>query len=133
MPGAPAARQNDPVTGTDIHILLVPSPGGPVPTPTPLPFAGKLMSALSTDVFINGMPAATVDSIAQNVPPHIAPPPATFSKPPTNMGAVLAGSTSVLVNGKGLARVGDQVKTCNDPADAPTSTITAGASDVFAG
>ena len=41
----PAARQNDPVVGTDTHILLVPSPGGPVPTPTPLPFNGKLLSA----------------------------------------------------------------------------------------
>ena len=129
----PAARQNDPVTGTDIHILMVPSPGGPVPTPTPLPFVGKLMSGLSTDVYINGLPAATVNSVAQNVPPHLAPPPATFQKPPTNTGTVLVGSTTVLVNGKGLARVGDQVKTCNDPVDAPTSAITAGSSDVFVG
>jgi uncharacterized Zn-binding protein involved in type VI secretion len=133
MPGAPAARQNDPVVGTDTHILLVPSPGGPVPTPTPLPFQGKLLSGLSTDVFIDGLPAATVDSVAQNLPPHIAPPPATFQKPPANQGTVLAGSTTVLVNGKGLARVGDQVKTCNDPVDAPTSQIAAGSGDVFAG
>lgn len=133
MPGAPAARQNDPVTGTDTHILLVPSPGGPVPTPTPLPFAGKLVSGVSRDVFINGLPAATVDSVAQNTPPHLAPPPATFQKPPTDAGTVIAGSRTVLVNGKGLARVGDQVKTCNDPADAPTSAITAGSGDVFAG
>jgi uncharacterized Zn-binding protein involved in type VI secretion len=67
----PAARQNDPVTGTDTHILMVPSPGGPVPTPTPL------------------------------------------------------------VNGKPLARVGDQVATCHDPADLPTGTITAGSADVL--
>jgi uncharacterized Zn-binding protein involved in type VI secretion len=133
MPAAPAARQNDPVTGTDIHILLVPSPGGPVPTPTPLPFTGKLVSALSADVFINGLPAATVDSVARNVPPHLAPPPATFQKPPADTGTVLAGSATVLVNGKGLARVGDQVRTCNDPADAPTSAITAGSGDVLAG
>ena len=123
MPAAPAARQNDPVTGTDIHILMVPSPGGPVPTPTPLPFAGTLVSGLSSDVLINGLPAATVDSVARNAPPHLAPPPATFQKPPTDSGTVLAGSTTVLVNGKGLARVGDQVQTCNDPADAPTSAI----------
>lgn len=133
MPAAPAARQNDPVTGTDIHILLVPSPAGPVPTPTPLPFAGTLVSGLSADVFINGLPAATVDSVARNAPPHLAPPPATFQKPPTDSGTVLAGSTTVLVNGKGLARAGDQVRTCNDPADAPTSAISAGSADVLAG
>jgi len=60
----PAARQNDPVMGTDTHILMVPSPGGPVPTPTPLPYSGKLLSALSTDVCINGLPAVTKDSVS---------------------------------------------------------------------
>jgi uncharacterized Zn-binding protein involved in type VI secretion len=129
----PAARQNDPVTGTDVHILLVPSPGGPVPTPTPLPFLGLLMTGLSTDVLINGLPAATQGSVAQNQPPHIAPPPATFSKPPTNQGLVIIGSPTVLVNGKPLARMGDQVATCNDPVDMPTSTITAGSPDVLVG
>ena len=129
----PAARQNDPVTGTDVHILLVPSPGGPVPTPTPLPFAGQLMTGLSTDVLINGRPAAVQGSVAQNMPPHICPPPASFSKPPTNQGRVLIGSPTVLVNGKPLARLGDQVATCNDPADLPSSAITGGSADVLVG
>jgi uncharacterized Zn-binding protein involved in type VI secretion len=129
----PAARQNDPVTGTDVHILLVPSPGGPVPTPTPLPFAGQLMTGLSTDVLINGRPAAVQGSVAQNMPPHLCPPPASFSKPPTNQGRVLIGSPTVLVNGKPLARLGDQVATCNDPADLPSSTITGGSPDVLVG
>jgi uncharacterized Zn-binding protein involved in type VI secretion len=127
----PAARQGDPVTGADTHIVLVPSPGGPVPTPTPLPFAGKLMSGLSKDVFVNKLPAATKDSVAQNVPPHIPPPGTTFQKPPTNSGRVVTGSPTVLVNGKPMARVGDPVMTCNDPADAPTSTISAGSTDVL--
>ena len=129
----PAARQNDPVVGTDTHILMVPSPGGPVPTPTPLPYSGQLMSALSTDVYINGLPAATKDSVSQMIPPHIAPPPTTFQKPPSNQGTVFMASTTVLVNGKGLARVGDQVKTCNDPADLPVSAIAAGSPDVIVG
>jgi uncharacterized Zn-binding protein involved in type VI secretion len=129
----PAARQNDPVTGTDIHILLVPSPGGPVPTPTPLPFTGQLMTGLSADVLINGRPAAVQGSVAQNMPPHLCPPPATFSKPPTNQGRVLIGSPMVLVNGKPLARLGDQVATCNDPVDAPTCVISAGSPDVLVG
>ena len=129
----PAARQNDPVTGSDVHILLVPSPGGPVPTPTPLPFTGQLMTSLSTDVLINGRPAAVQGSVAQNMPPHLAPPPATFSKPPTNQGTVVTGSPTVLVNGKPLARLGDPVLTCNDPVDAPVGTISAGSPDVLVG
>ncbi len=129
----PAARQNDQVSGTDVHILLVPSPGGPVPTPTPLPFTGLLVSGLSTDVLINGLPAAVQGSVAQNSPPHLAPPPATFSKPPTNQGQVVLGSATVLVNGKPLARLGDTVLTCNDPVDMPVATITGGSPDVLAG
>jgi uncharacterized Zn-binding protein involved in type VI secretion len=122
----PAARQNDPVMGTDTHILLPPSSP---PTPTPLPFSGQLMLKLSTDVLINGRPAATQGSVAQNMPPHI--PPFPFSKPPTNQGTVVIGSPAVLVNGKPLARMGDQVATCNDPVDLPVSTITAGSPDVL--
>jgi uncharacterized Zn-binding protein involved in type VI secretion len=124
----PAARQNDPVMGTDIHILMVPSPGGPVPTPTPLPYAGQLALQLSTDVLINGLPAATQGSKSTQ-PPHI--PPSPFQRPPTNQGTVLMGSPTVLVNGKPLARLGDQVATCNDPVDAPVSAITAGSPDVL--
>jgi uncharacterized Zn-binding protein involved in type VI secretion len=127
----PAARQNDPVVGTDIHILLVPSPGGPVPTPTPLPFSGQLTSGLSTDVYLNGRPAAVQGSVAQNLPPHLPPPGTSFSRPPTNQGRVVIGSPTVLVNGKPLARLGDPVATCNDPVDAPTSSITAGSPDIL--
>lgn len=129
----PAARQGDPVTGTDMHIVLVPSPSGAVPTPIPLPFAGKLTSGVSANVLVNGLPAATVDSIAQNLPPHMPPPGTSFSKPPANLGMVILGSITVLVNGKGMARVGDQVKTCNDPVDAPTAAITAGSTNVLVG
>jgi hypothetical protein len=69
--GQPAAKQNDKVMATDTHIIMIPSPGGPVPTPLPHPFIGMLMQGLSTDVFIGGLPAATKDSIAINTPPHI--------------------------------------------------------------
>lgn len=130
--GAPAARQNDPVMGTDIHILLVPSPGGPVPTPTPMPFNGRLLTGLSTDVLINNLPAATMGSVAQNLPPHI-PAGGPFSKPPTNQGRVVTGSVTVLVNGKGCARTGDPVLTCNDPVDLPNGTIGPGSPDVLVG
>jgi uncharacterized Zn-binding protein involved in type VI secretion len=118
----PAAKQGDSVTGTDTHIVLVPSPGGPVPTPMPLPFAGTITGGCSPTVLIQGMPAATVGSTATNVPPHV-PPGGTFQVPPTNSGTVLKGSATVLIGSKPAARVGDPVQTCNDPAPAPTATI----------
>src|SRR5262249_10557144 len=97
--GQPVAKQGDTVVATDTHIILVPSPGGPVPTPIPHPFNGMLDSSLSTNVMVMGMPAATLGSIAHNLPPHI-PIGGSFSKPPTNMAQIITGSPSVMVNGK---------------------------------
>lgn len=130
----PAARQSDPVTGTDVHIVLVPSAGGPVPTPLPHPFSGTLVGNLSSDVFIDGLPAATMGSTATNNPPHLPTAPGTaFQKPPMNRGTVQVGSTTVLINSRQAARVGDTVMTCGDPVDAPTGTISAGSSTVMIG
>jgi uncharacterized Zn-binding protein involved in type VI secretion len=122
--GVPAAKLGDKVVGTDTHVVMVPSPGGPVPTPTPMPFAGTIVKGCSTDVLIEGKPAAVVGSGAVNAPPHL-PTGGPFQKPPTNDGTVLAGSALVLINGKPAARHGDKVSTCNDPVPAPTSTIIA--------
>jgi len=41
LPGKPAAKQGDLVVGIDTHIVMVPSPAGPVPTATPMPFSGS--------------------------------------------------------------------------------------------
>jgi len=120
----PAAKMGDKVIATDTHIIMVPSPGGPVPTPTPLPFSGTISSNVSQDVFIEGKPAATVDSVALNTPLHI-PAGGPFQKPPTNQGKILMGSTGVFINGKPAARQGDQAITCNDPVDAPVGTVVA--------
>lgn len=121
--GKPAARLGDQVTGTDVHIVMVPSPGGPVPTPVSLPFNGKIADGCVATVLVAGAPAATVGSGVVNVPPHIPPAPATFASPPANRGTVLAGSPTVLIGGKPAARVGDQVTTCNDPAPLPNGVI----------
>ncbi|MDX2161453.1 MAG: PAAR domain-containing protein [bacterium] len=123
MPGMPAAKMGDKVIGMDTHIIMIPAPPGPpVPTPLPHPFNGTLMQNLSTNVMIEKKPAATVGSIALNVPPHI-PQGGPFQIPPTNQGNVIIGSATVLINGKPAARNGDTVMTCNDPAPAPTSKI----------
>jgi uncharacterized Zn-binding protein involved in type VI secretion len=89
-----------------------------------MPFSGTLTTGLSTDVFIEGKPAATVNSIAINQPPHI-PTAGPFQKPPTNQGKILVGSTGVFINGKPAARQGDQATTCNDPADMPIGQVMA--------
>jgi uncharacterized Zn-binding protein involved in type VI secretion len=122
--GQPAAKQGDKIVATDTHILMIPSPGGPVPTPTPMPFNGMITTGLSTDVFIEGKPAATVDSGAINQPIHI-PAGGPFQKPPSNQGKILVGSTGVFINGKPAARQGDMAMTCNDPADMPIGQVMA--------
>ena len=112
----PAAKQGDQVTALDIHIVMVPSPGGPAPTPLPHPFSGTLDGSLSPDVKIMGRAAATVGSTARNQPPHFPTPPGTaFQIPPTNQAKILAGSSTVFINGKPAARAGDQTQTCADP------------------
>ncbi len=122
--GQPAAKQGDRIQAIDTHIIMVPSPGGPVPTPLPHPFNGILLQNLSPNVKIMGMPAATVGSIAINTPAHI-PQGGPFQKPPTNQGRIITGSPTVFINGKPAARNGDQAMTCNDPVDLPIGTVIA--------
>jgi uncharacterized Zn-binding protein involved in type VI secretion len=125
--GQPAAKQGDQIVATDTHIVMVPQPvGPPVPTPLPHPFTGIINGGLSSDVKIMGMPAATVDSTADNTPPHVPVPPGTsFQKPPSNKASVKVGSPTVKINGKMAARNGDMAATCNDPADLPAGTVIA--------
>ena len=122
--GLPAAKQGDRIIATDIHIVNIPSPGGPVPTPLPHPFVGIIDNGLSQDVKIMGMPAATADSTATNLPPHI-PQGGPFQNPPSNKGTIKMGSVTVSINGKMAARSGDMAMTCNDPSDLPAGTVMA--------
>lgn len=97
----PAAKQGDQVVGVDTHIIMIPTPGGPVPTPLPNPFTGMLDGGLSSSVKIMGMPAAIVGSTASNMPPHI-PMGGPFQKPPANKGEIIMGSPNVMIaNGGG--------------------------------
>jgi uncharacterized Zn-binding protein involved in type VI secretion len=133
--GQPAARRTDKVVGADTHVVLVPATGGPVPTSLPgHVFSGQITSQTSPDVRIEGLPAATVGSIARNQPPHVPMPPGTaFARPPSNRGRVSQGSSTVTINGKAAARAGDLVRTCNDPKDLDTSAIVGGATRVMIG
>lgn len=129
--GQPAAKQGDKAIATDTHIVMIPSPGGPVPTPLPHPFSGQLDGGLSPDVNIDGKPAAVQGSTASNLPAHI-PQGGPFQTPPKDQATVQIGSTTVFINGKPAARNGDIALTCNDPADLPVGQIVA-VSQVFIG
>ena len=118
----PAAKQGDRVTAMDIH--LIQPPGTSPPVPVPHPFNGIIDGSLSSDVKIQGMPAATVNSTATNTPPHI-PQGGTFVKPPANRATIIKGSATVFINNKPAARSGDSGVSCNDPVDAPVGTVVA--------
>ncbi|MCC6527268.1 MAG: hypothetical protein IT373_31760 [Polyangiaceae bacterium] len=122
--GSPAAKKGDPVVGVDTHVVLVASPGGPVPTPMPLPFNGPLSGDLSTTVVIDDAPAALDGSTADNAPAHV-PAGGPFQTPPATKGTVEATCTTVLVDNRALARGNDPALTCNDPADAPNGVVVA--------
>lgn len=131
--GQPAARKGDAVVGVDTHIVIVPGTP-PVPTPLPHPFSGTIDSSTVGSVKIEGAEAATVGSVAKNQPPHIPTPPGTsFQNPPANRGKVSTGSQTVTIGGEAAARLGDPVRTCNDPQDLDTSAITSGAGTVTIG
>jgi uncharacterized Zn-binding protein involved in type VI secretion len=122
--GQPAAKQGDRILATDAHVVMIPSPGGPVPTPLPSPFVGIIDGSLSSDVKIGGKAAAVQGSTATNTPSHV-PAGGPFQKPPANSGRIMLGSATVLINGKPAARNGDTAITCNDPADLPIGQVVA--------
>jgi uncharacterized Zn-binding protein involved in type VI secretion len=124
--GQPIAKANDQVQATDTHIVMVPAGPSLAPSPLPHPFMGLLDSGLCNTVKVAGQPVATVDSVADNTPPHIpSPPGVSFQIPPKNQGTVMMGSQTVKIGGKAAARSGDPVQTCNDPSDLPVGSILA--------
>jgi uncharacterized Zn-binding protein involved in type VI secretion len=120
----PVAKGGDRVVGVDTHVIMIPSPGGPVPTPLPSPFSGILQNDLSSTVMVDGQGVAVVGSGADNLPPHI-PAGGPFQTPPSNKSTISQGSDTIFVDNKALARMGDPVKCCNDPADQDTGTVIA--------
>ncbi|MCC6526094.1 MAG: hypothetical protein IT373_25835 [Polyangiaceae bacterium] len=66
MPSQPAAKEGDEVVGSDIHVVMVPSPGGPVPTPLASPFKGKLTDGLSQTTCVDNQSVALEGSRAKN-------------------------------------------------------------------
>lgn len=120
--GMPAAKKDDKITATDLH--LIQPPGTAPPTSVQHPFKGTIKGNLSANVNIMGKPAATVNSTATNTPAH-QPIGGTFVKPPANRGSIITGSGTVFINGKPAARSGDTAITCNDLVDLPVGKVVA--------
>lgn len=64
---------------------------------------GQIISGGSSDVLINGKPAALADATDSRHAPYGPP------NPPHAAATVVVASGSVIVNGKGLAYVGSQL------------------------
>lgn len=109
----------------DTHIVMTPSPGGPVPTPIRLHFDGVLDGGLCTSVRIGGRPVAVLGSTATNTPRHMAPPGTTFARPPSNKAHVIQTFGALRVQGLPVACDGDIASTCNDPLDLPNAKVVA--------
>lgn len=113
---APPIVMNDQITGNCTgHLVPNPSSGVPQPAP-PLPFAAPLTVGLATTVTIGGKAVALVGSQGFNTPPHVGLHPSDpFMVPSSQIGTVIVGSTTVLVEGKPLATAAGQATLCALP------------------
>ena len=111
MPGA--ARLGDAVAGTTAGEHT-----GHVPPHPPMAFSGEISGSCSSNVFINGLPAATVGSVTTERDGCCG----------SGQGSVAVGSGSVFINGKPAARKGDDLNAHNG-----SGQVAAGSGDVFIG
>src|SRR5688500_10148156 len=115
----------DPVLGVDIHIVLVPTPAGPVPTPVPMPFVGMVFDPVGLAmgaaigmatgggpglVLVNHMPVTNAGTNVTNklTMPHLPVPGVAFAKGlPGNDAELFFGSLNVKLAGSLGVRLGD--------------------------
>jgi len=99
------AKHMDPIVGVDIHIILIPTPAGPVPTPLPNPFVGMVLDPMDyipfigATVYINGMPRAQAGTAGVALPPHLPLGGPFGPPPPGNEAEVFMGSATVASDG----------------------------------
>ena len=132
-PGAKKMDQIVSVTPGDVHIIMIPSPGGPVPTPIPHPCTSIIKDKVAEKVKVMGQPGAVKGSISTHTPPHIPMGPGPFQKPPANKGEIVTASSNVFYEGKEAAMLGDTGKMCADPSDAPVGKVIGTAATVLIG
>ena len=110
---AKAARLGDAVTGTTAG-----EHSGHVPPHSPETFTGEISGGCSSDVFINGIPAAVVGSVTTEYDSCCG----------SSQGKIAVGSGSVFINGKPAARLGDALA-----PHSGTGQISAGSGNVNIG
>ncbi|MFL5346270.1 MAG: DUF6531 domain-containing protein [Hyalangium sp.] len=133
----------DPVLGVDTHIVLVPTPAGPVPTPVPMPFVGMVFDpaglaigaaiGMATGggpglVLVNSMPVTNAGTNVTNTltMPHLPVPGVAFAKGlPGNDAELFFGSLNVNLAGSLGVRLGEIAMSCSDPVRLPTSVVLA--------
>lgn len=118
----PANKHMDPIVGVDIHIVLIPSPAGPIPTPLPHPFAGMVMDPMDyvpvvgATVMVNKTPRGNSTTAGMlNTKVHIP------MGGPFQMAATIGhdssnffGSPRVTAEGSYFSASGFMVMSCND-------------------
>ena len=114
--GAPAVVMGDKITAT-CPGHQIPSASGTAPA-GPLPFSAPIAQNIAGTVFIGGKLAATVGSFGFNTPPHpgIVDPP--YATPTMQVGRVIGGSATVLIEGKMAATARSSVTCCATKATA---------------
>lgn len=124
--GKAAARQDDKVTGFDIHQMVVPAGTGTAVIPLPHPFIGQIKGKTSSDVKIGDKGIAVKGSEAKhNDMMHMQlPGTIKFQKGPECKGEISGGTVkSVKADGKEVAVIGSTVTTCNDMGVRDNSTV----------
>ena len=124
--GKAAARQDDKVTGFDIHQMVVPAGTGTAVVPLPHPFIGQIKGKTSSDVKIGDKGIAVKGSEAKhNDMMHMQlPGTIKFQKGPECKGEISGGTVkSVKADGEEVAVIGSTVTTCNDMGVRDNSTV----------
>jgi RHS repeat-associated protein len=113
-----AAKHMDPIVGVDIHIILIPTPAGPVPTPLPNPFVGMVLDPfdyipfIGATVYINGMPRGQAGTGGVAMPPHLPLGGPFGPPPPGNEAEIFMGSSTVASDGDAQSFLGMPALTC---------------------
>ncbi|MFO7179507.1 MAG: DUF6531 domain-containing protein, partial [Pseudomonadota bacterium] len=113
-----AAKHLDPIVGVDVHIILIPTPAGPVPTPIPNPYVGMVFDPfdyvpiIGATVYVNGLPRAQAGTGGIALVPHLPLGGPFGPPPPTNESEVFMGSASVAVDGDAQSHLGLPVLSC---------------------
>jgi RHS repeat-associated protein len=118
----PANKHLDPIVGVDIHIVLIPTPAGPVPTPLPHPFVGMVMDPMDyipivgATVLVNKIPrgnSTTAGMLGTKIHIPLGGPhqmAATIGHDSANF----FGSSRVVCEGSYMSASGFMVMSCND-------------------